>query len=436
MKKIITLLAAAFILTAVHTAVAANVQKPLYSEMKNSPNATRSEFCTLAYNLLNVRLGTEFTDETGMFVDTDKAEINTLASLGIINGRGNGIFDPDGLITREEAARILCSLMDYMGIEDREIVDEQFKDFDTVSDWAKEYVAKVGRNEIMEGNGDGYSISAVKDSVTIPYDTFHLYNSEFAPHSNYTVWQTKQTLYNLSGCLPDKTDYELIEECGGIAVYRNKEYVWAENSGALTISKPRISFKTKEIYDGRFVMGYDKGVYDLATGKRILKSNLPVYNLSAGHVEVKGEYSPGGVSVDKYFYYSYTGKLLKKSGSMVSYVVDNNGDKHYIFEDEDGEYLTDANGVEPILTGKYYIYGSDVPSNYFVACDYGAFRNNFYESIYQIYDYDLNIIYNGMSRPKIINSEYYALEDYYGNYNDFYRLSDGEKASYEEAYGK
>jgi hypothetical protein len=61
------------------------------------------------------------------------------AANGIIAGKGNGAFDPNGEITREQLAAILYRYMKYAGIE-YEATDEYitFEDESSISNFAKE----------------------------------------------------------------------------------------------------------------------------------------------------------------------------------------------------------------------------------------------------------------------------------------------------------
>lgn len=82
---------------------------------------TRAQFCSLLMTMLQRRLGYDTLDELitdremsvdeELFTDTAgfavRREIAAAAALGIVNGRGGGIFDPASGITRQEAATML-----------------------------------------------------------------------------------------------------------------------------------------------------------------------------------------------------------------------------------------------------------------------------------------------------------------------------------------
>ncbi|MDR0293386.1 MAG: S-layer homology domain-containing protein [Oscillospiraceae bacterium] len=69
--------------------------------------ATRAEFCALAVSLIEKATGTPIS--ASKVFDDDKGDINVqkIAGLGIVTGRGGGVFDPNGGISRQEAAVIL-----------------------------------------------------------------------------------------------------------------------------------------------------------------------------------------------------------------------------------------------------------------------------------------------------------------------------------------
>lgn len=152
-------------------------------------NITREQFCKLIGNFIKVNgnyksLEAFMTDRGGAylknyFVDCAGADnsINVLYALGIINGKDSTHFDPNGIITREEAATILCKTAEmYMWIGTETTLP--YEDRYSVSDWARYFVTWANENGIMTGVSD----------------------TEFAPQGVYTVEQAIATivrLYNL-----------------------------------------------------------------------------------------------------------------------------------------------------------------------------------------------------------------------------------------------
>ena len=138
-------------------------------------NITRAEFAELAVSYLAVLYNTNTdgvvkiycdTHITGtgenvslaknVFTDCDDMENLYAYTMGIVKGREEGIFDPDGLITREEAAAmIMRTLFVYGGgLKHGRRVAEEFalySDYSEISAWALSYVEYVWELDIMKG---------------------------------------------------------------------------------------------------------------------------------------------------------------------------------------------------------------------------------------------------------------------------------------------
>ncbi|MDO5713109.1 MAG: S-layer homology domain-containing protein [Tissierellia bacterium] len=83
------------------------------------------------------------------------------ASLGVIEGRGDGIFDPNATITREEAMAIVQRALKTKGVGQEYTVEKanellkKFPDGDKVSSWAKVPAAFNIDKKIIEGRPEG-----------------------------------------------------------------------------------------------------------------------------------------------------------------------------------------------------------------------------------------------------------------------------------------
>lgn len=75
--------------------------------------ATRAEFCALATALYETVSGAEIGGRT-TFTDTADTSVEKMAYLGVVTGVGGGRFDPDGKLTREQAATMLSRLADTL----------------------------------------------------------------------------------------------------------------------------------------------------------------------------------------------------------------------------------------------------------------------------------------------------------------------------------
>ncbi|MDR0382196.1 MAG: S-layer homology domain-containing protein [Oscillospiraceae bacterium] len=93
------------------------------SETAFAPNRTisRQDLCTIVYRALTALDVTlpELSD-SGAFPDEAQIAdyaldaVKTLKQLNIIAGRGDGAFDPRAYATREETAKIVCGVIDYI----------------------------------------------------------------------------------------------------------------------------------------------------------------------------------------------------------------------------------------------------------------------------------------------------------------------------------
>lgn len=165
---------------------AAKCLLPYEFTSKYSENITREQFCILLGNLLAVKenyasLDMYMFDNVGaylknVFEDCDGVDssVDILYALGIINGRDETHFDPDGAITREEAAAMLCNTAEmYMWIGAEATLT--YDDEQDISPWAKFYVTWATEYGIMTG----------------------ITETEFSPQGVYTVEQAVATIVRL-----------------------------------------------------------------------------------------------------------------------------------------------------------------------------------------------------------------------------------------------
>ena len=118
-----------------------------------------------------------------LFTDTYDEDVRAAALLGIVNGVGNGRFNPGGKITREQAATMMKRAADVMGIT-RGAVPPEYDDAGEISQWAEEAVYFIGTlvtgagTAVMQGTG-GY---------------------RFSPKGDYTTEQAILSVYRLFEC--------------------------------------------------------------------------------------------------------------------------------------------------------------------------------------------------------------------------------------------
>lgn len=92
------------------------------------------------------------------FLDVDSStpyyyEISTAYTLGLIDGRSEEEFDPDGFITRQEAATLLMNCYQNYGGEFVENADTSaFLDQDFIGEWALPSVISLAAFGVLEGD--------------------------------------------------------------------------------------------------------------------------------------------------------------------------------------------------------------------------------------------------------------------------------------------
>lgn len=131
-------------------------------------NASRIEFCRMAYRMLNEKQQAEPNQYQHPFADVDKDEkdLAYLYEKGIINGKSAETFSPDDSISREEAAAILDRLFAFICEPDAaEKSDKLYSDDGVISDWAKKSVYSMKARGIMVG---------VSDEIFAPHELFSL----------------------------------------------------------------------------------------------------------------------------------------------------------------------------------------------------------------------------------------------------------------------
>ena len=137
---------------------------------------TRAEFCALAVALYENLKG-DITGRT-TFSDTADVNIEKAAAIGVVAGVGDGRFNPDGALTREQAATMLARLAEALGAP-LIAAKPTFGDSASISIWAYDSVGQVQAAGIMGGVGDNL----------------------FSPKTAYTREQSIVTLWRLYGMM-------------------------------------------------------------------------------------------------------------------------------------------------------------------------------------------------------------------------------------------
>ena len=128
---------------------------------------TRLQFAELAVNYLEKKTGQTIAPAPAdTFTDTADETVLKACTAGIVQGVGEGRFDPGGLLTREQLATMLWRAMSKAGMTVGAPADlVVYADGDQVSDWAQESLSALVGLEVMAGTG-GNSLSP-RDFCTV-----------------------------------------------------------------------------------------------------------------------------------------------------------------------------------------------------------------------------------------------------------------------------
>lgn len=96
--------------------------------------------------------------EPTAFTDADQINhreaVDAMTQLGIIAGKDSGAFDPQGLVTRAEAAKLLAVML-VGGQADKLVLSEEAPAFtDSQDHWAKDYIAFCVQQGVIAGRSE------------------------------------------------------------------------------------------------------------------------------------------------------------------------------------------------------------------------------------------------------------------------------------------
>ena len=135
---------------------------------------TREEFAGTTVYLYCAMIGEDYweldVDTEHPFTDVDEEtdyedEIGTAYNLGFVKGKGDTVFDPEGTLTRQEAAVMLGRVYAKVHGAIPKVANTAFADDKDVADWAKSEVAFMSGKEVVKGKGD--NMFAPKDTLAI-----------------------------------------------------------------------------------------------------------------------------------------------------------------------------------------------------------------------------------------------------------------------------
>ncbi|OWR32984.1 hypothetical protein CDO73_00295 [Saccharibacillus sp. O23] len=122
---------------------------------------TRQEMAKILVQLLNLPLETA-ADSSFSDVDSkawSAAYIEAALKAGIMQGYGNGKFDPQAVMTREQLAIVIVKALE-LPLENDTTSLNRFDDAATIHDWSARYVAAALKAGLMTGSGSTFGATA------------------------------------------------------------------------------------------------------------------------------------------------------------------------------------------------------------------------------------------------------------------------------------
>ncbi|MEK5644972.1 hypothetical protein BK138_25445 [Paenibacillus rhizosphaerae] len=155
---------------------------------------TRAQFAKVLALILNLKVDDSLTKSSFNDVVADDPGngyalpyIEALKQAGITTGNADGTYNPAGMVTKEQLAAFLIRGLG----KEAEAKSTPGVSSDTVSDWAKGYVALALQLKLLDGSANDFNGSATRDDLIDGLSnsgTYHYGNTQ--PFRVYSVEQT------------------------------------------------------------------------------------------------------------------------------------------------------------------------------------------------------------------------------------------------------
>jgi len=124
-------------------------------ELSLDDSITREEFASLIVSVWEKETNLKITPpESNPFIDTESINVLKAFEIGMVNGLGEGKYEPESTLTREAAATMLTRLYLKLTQENIGKINAQpFRDDDKIHNWAKESVYFMSGKGLLKGVG-------------------------------------------------------------------------------------------------------------------------------------------------------------------------------------------------------------------------------------------------------------------------------------------
>ncbi|MGI6182424.1 MAG: M15 family metallopeptidase [Agathobaculum sp.] len=140
----------------VAAAEAAGLAPSALTDLSAKEHITRAEFCGIALNTYRAVSGKAvFVSGKKPFRDCDDPNVAAAYELGLINGRGDAIFDPDATIERQDLCVMLYHVLEASDLAAPPIAGETaiegYPDADSIKGYASQAVTTMADYAIING---------------------------------------------------------------------------------------------------------------------------------------------------------------------------------------------------------------------------------------------------------------------------------------------
>lgn len=137
-------------------AEAAGLAPSTLADLAAQDEITRAEFCGIAVNVYKAVSGKAvFVSAKRPFRDCDDPNVVAAFNLGIVNGRGDGIFDPDATIERQDLCVMLYNVLDAADLAAPPIADgsaiADYPDAGSIKDYAVHAMTTMVNYAVVSG---------------------------------------------------------------------------------------------------------------------------------------------------------------------------------------------------------------------------------------------------------------------------------------------
>lgn len=191
---------------------------------------TRAEFCGIAVNAYKAVSGKAvFASGKKPFRDCDDPNVVAAYELGLISGRGDGVFDPDAEIERQDLCVMLYNILNTAGIDAPAIAGdacvEDYPDVSEINDYAVDAMITMVDYTVVNGitiAGQPATLSpsstATREQALIMATRFCSAFEDASDHTSDTSSDTTSDTWeepDLTMPLTDEEKMELVYGVGG-----------------------------------------------------------------------------------------------------------------------------------------------------------------------------------------------------------------------------